>query len=37
MDENHSEESNEDYEILEENNVEQDLSFKIVVIGDSGK
>ena len=37
MDDDNSEESIEDYEILDENNIDHDLSFKIIVIGDSGK
>ena len=37
MDDHNSEESFEDYEILDENNINHDLSFKIIVIGDSGK
>ena len=37
MDNHNSEESFEDYEILDEDNIDQDLSFKIIVIGDSGK
>jgi hypothetical protein len=37
MDEDNSEESIEDYEILEESNSNYDLSFKIIVIGDAGK
>jgi hypothetical protein len=37
MDENNSEESIEDYEILNEDITSYDLSFKIIVIGDAGK
>ena len=37
MDENNSEESLEDYEILNEDITSYDLSFKIIVIGDAGK
>ena len=37
MDEDNSEENVENYEILDENISTFDLSFKIIVIGDSGK
>ena len=37
MDDHNSEDSYDDYEILNEDNIHEDLSFKIIVIGDSGK
>ena len=37
MDDDNSEESIEDYEILNEDITSYDLSFKIIVIGDAGK
>jgi len=37
MNEDDSKESEEDYEILCENISSYDLSFKMIVIGDSGK
>ena len=37
MDEDNSEESVENYEILGENISTFDLTFKVIVIGDSGK
>ena len=37
MDEENSEESIDDYEIMDESNSSYDLSFKIIVIGDAGK
>jgi hypothetical protein len=37
MHEDNSEESEENYEILDENTPFFDLSFKVIIIGDAGK